>query len=386
MAQYYRVVIQAPATKTQLAKTWVFSPDSENVIGIDVDLRKEGRMISTATMRIQDPRVSGQWHPIFTSMPDPAFVDIPFQVYVSKPSEGQTSSKLVFDGKLTSLQPAYPAPSQLTFVAHDRSIDARLQASYDTFKNKRSSDIAQIIAQRYGWTVDASDLVGIVLTQRLTWMAMGGVGTGALSDWHHLTRALAVDGLELYVGTNKTLKIRKSSSLVYPHTFRPDDDQIISFEPTINHVGGPGMAGQSKMPVPGGNKGTALSTTGTNKGETDSANADATTHRSHPQGPASNANGSHTESTGNDSGPAFQRRKRKDEAVLVTRALPDLGLKHILPFAGWGGKIDGNWHIAGIRFAVPGAGDALSHINLTREPSGASDKQIGIQPAGTSSH
>lgn len=382
MAQYYRVEIAAPTTQTKAAKTWVFSPNSENVIGIDVDLRKEGKRISTMTMRLHDPRSGGRWHPIFTDLPDPAFADVPVKVYLPKPTESQAASRLVFDGKMTSLQPSYPAPSELTVVAHDRSIDARLKASYDTFKNKNSQAIANIIAQRYGWMVDASDLVGIVLTQRLISIGMGGVGRGALSDWHHVSRALAADGLELYVTTNKTLKIRKSSSTAYPHTFTPDDDLLVSFQPMINHVGGPGQGGQSKMPLPAGNKGTALSTVGPNKGETDAEGADATKHRAHPQGPASTSRGVHTESTGNDSGPAVQRRKRKDEASMTTRALPDLGLQHLLSFSGWGGKIDGTWHLAGVRHTIPGTGDALSHLSLTREPSGASDKQIGVLPAG----
>lgn len=383
MAQYYRVEIAAPTTKTKAAKTWVFSPNSENVISVDVDLRKEGKRITTMTMRVHDPRSGGRWHPLFNDLPDPAFADVPVRVYLPKPTESQAASKLVFDGKMTSLQPAYPAPSELTVVAHDRSIDARLRASYDTFKNKHSAAIASIIAQRYGWTVDASDLVGIVLTQRLISFGLGGVGRGALSDWHHLSRALAVDGLELYVTTGKTLKIRRSSSLVYPHTFTPDDDLIVSFAPMINHVGGPGQGGQSKMPVPAGNKGTALSTVGATKAETDAEGADATKHRAHPQGPAAGTKGAHTESTGNDTGPALQRRKRKDEASLTVRALPDLGLQHLVNLSGWGGKVDGSWHVAGVKHVIPGAGDALSSISLTRAPSGASDQQIGaVLPGG----
>jgi hypothetical protein len=384
VSQYYRIELDQPKTSTRAAQTWKFTPEGDVIISVDVDLRKEDRHISLATIRIRDPRANGQMWPMCNAFPDPAFQDIPVRVYLAKPGESQAASKLIFDGKVTSLQPGWPAPSQVTVVAHDRSIDLRLQAKYRTIKNKTSVALAQQIASDYGYTVDVSQLGSIVLTQRLVDMGFGGVGRGTFSDWNHIARALAVDGLELYV-KGKVIAIRRLAQTAYPRTFRPDDGFVTEFQPTVNHVSSPGAGGQTKAPQPGGTKGTALATTGVNKSETDAEKADATTHRKHPQGPASTSKGAHTESTGDNSGPASQRRKRKDEASLTLYALPDLGLQHRIVMGGWGQKFDGNWHVVDMRFQIAGNGPTMQHLRLSREPQGGALKQAGVAaPGGTS--
>lgn len=384
MSQYYRFEISAPATKSKPAKQIVWTSQDEIVQSAEIDLRRGDKNISTVTIVVWDRKTSSQVWPIANSIPDPAFASIGLKCYLSKNGEtgGAAGSKLVFDGVIASLQPSYPGPSNLSVVAHDHSLALRAQAKYRTFKNKTSVQLAQAIATDYGLDVDTSELVAIAQSQRLIDMGLGAIGGGALSDWNHVVRSLAVDGLELYM-VGKKVKIRKKAQATYPHTFKPDDGLVISYHPQINHVGGPGSGGQVKGAQPGGNKGTVQAASGTDKTETDAASNDATTHRIPTQGPASTATGPHTESVGNLSAKVEHRRKRKDEAALVTRALPDVGLQHILSLSGWGGKFDGNWHVLGVKHWITGSSAATSTISLTRELSDSSKKQIGIQPGGT---
>lgn len=382
MSQYYRIEIDQPKTSSTAAKTLKFTPQDEVVVDASINLCKEAKRISNLTVKIRDPRAGGTMWPLANALPDHTFVDIPIRCYLSKPNESQAASKLIFDGKVTSLQPGWPAPSIVTIVGHDRSYDLRIQANYHTIKNKTSVQLAQSISSAYGYTVDTSQLGSIALTQRLIDMGLSGTGRGTFSDWNHIARALYVDGLELYV-KGKNIYVRKSAQTAYPATFRPDDGTVITFQPTINHVGGPGTGGQSKVPQPGGNKGTNLSATGNAKKETDAEKADATTHRTTPQGPAATSTGAHTESTGNNSGSAAQHRKRKDEAELTIRALPDLGLQHIVVMGGWGKKFDGNWHIVDMNFQIAGAGPTTQRLRLSREPQTAALTQAGVQPGGS---
>lgn len=384
MAQYYRIEIAAPATKTQSAKTTVLTPESNLVQEVVITLQKEGKRISSATIQVADPKKNGQYWPLFNTLPDPAFADVPVRIYLSKPNDGQAASKLVFDGKAWSYQAGYPGPSHTTIVAHDRSMDLRLRAVYRTFRNKTSVGVAQAIAQEYGFTIDQSELADAITTQRALEIGAGGVGYGALSDWHHITRALAVDGLELYT-QGKTIKVRKSAQTIYPQTFKPDDGTTVSLEAMIMHVFSPGGAGQSKTALPAGSKGTIQSTTGAAKAVTDDQKADATMHRYPPQGAASSNKGTHTESVGSQIGPASQMRKRKDEATLTIRLLPDIQLRHIINLSGWGGKVDGLWNVQTVKHAIAGNGPALSVLTLHRGPSNADRKQTGtaVLPAGT---
>lgn len=381
VSQYYRIEIDQPATSTRTPKTWTFTPASNKVIRADVNLRREGKRISFATVEVRDPRDGSVMWPLANELPDPAFLDVPMRIYLSKPGDSAVAAKLIFDGKQTSMQPGWPAPSTLTMVAHDRSIDMRAQARVRALKNKTSVQLAQAIASEYGYTVDTSELGGIILTQRLIDIGMSGFGRATFSDWNHIVRALAVDGLELYV-KGKVIAVRKLAQLVYPQTFRPDDGTVILFKPTINHVSSPGAGGQIKGPQPGGNKGTALSTRDARKVETDAEKADGATHRKVPQGPSSTNQGAHTESTGSNDGPAFQRRKRKDEAELAIWARPDLGLQHMVNMAGYGKKFDGTWHIVDMTFPIAGNGPTQQTMRLSREPQGGALAQAKVAAPG----
>lgn len=382
MALYYRVVVSAPATQVSAAKSFVWTPESEVVETIDCELRKEHRFISTLTVRLWDKRDGQKIWPIFNALPDPAFSNVPIQLYLSKPGEGQAASKLVFDGKVGSLQPGYPGDSHLTIVAHDNSIAARLKASYKTFKNRTSVQLAQQIAQTYGLQVDLSELGSAELKQRLIDI---GANPGGFSDWAQVTRALRVDGLELYMNMKSgKLVVRKIAQLTYPTTFTPDDGNVISLEAQVNHVHGPGGGGVSRTPTPGGNRGVQVSATGSVAQEGSAEGSIGTTHRVPAQGPKTGSSGAHTESIGDLKGPSEQRRRRKDTLSLTLRLTPDIDMRHIIAIKGWGQKLDGKWYPESIRHNLVSGSHGQTTLSLITVPSSGSLRQAGIaQPAGT---
>lgn len=380
MAQNYRVEIDQPATKTRVAKSWAWTADSGIIESIEVELQKEGKRITVATVSLWDKKENGQWWPITNQLPDPAFADVPIRIYLSR-ADSPSSFVLIFDGKVTSLQPGFPGPSNLVIVAHDRSIDMRMKARYRTYAKLTSVQIAQKIAADYGLTVDLSELVGVTLSPRALELGAPGVGRG-LSDHAQMVRALAADGLELYV-KGKKIKIRQLAQAKYSRTFRPDDGYVIEFRPTINHVSSPSGGGQSKTPTPGGSKGTVATAHGDEAKENQAAGTEESTHRTIPQGAKSAHTGAHTESLGSNEGKAYQNRKRKDEASLTVRGLPDIGLQHIVSLNGWGAKFDGDWHLTTAHHSIAGSGHLTTALSMTRSPSGGAQKQIGIQPSGT---
>jgi len=295
MALDFRIELPAPATSTTSAKSFVWTAQSEVVESIDIELHTEHKHVSMLNVRLYDPKQGNSYFPIYNALPDPAFADVPIKVSLQNPSAGPSSTKLVFDGKVTSLQPGYPGPTHTSIVAHDKSIAARLQARYKAYRGKTSVLIAKQIAQDYGYTLDTSEIASLVLTQRTIDIGMSTVGLGAFSDMAHLSRALAVDGLEFYM-KGATIHVRQSATLVYPTTFTPDDGNVISFEAQTNHVSSPGAGGQSKSPVPGGNKGSVNAATGAVAQEAAKEGSTAVTHRTPPQGAKQGSSGAHTES------------------------------------------------------------------------------------------
>jgi phage protein D len=382
MALDFRIEVPAPATSSTSSKSFVWTAQSEIVESIDVELHTEHKHISMLNVRLSDRRQGNIYFPLYNSLPDPAFADVPVKVSLTNPNGGPSSLTTVFDGKVTSLQAGYPGPTHTSIVAHDKSISARLQARYKAYRGKTSVQIAQQIAQDYGYTVDVSSLTGLVLTQRAIDIGMSTMGIGAFSDWNHLVRALAVDGLELYVkGT--TLHVRQSATLQYPTVFTPDDGNVISFEVQTQHVRGPGAGGQSKTPMPGGSKGSTLSATGAIAQEAAKEGSTAVTHRTPPQGAKQGFSGAHTESSRSLTAWAGQRRKRKDEATLTLRLTPDIGMQHLIAIKGWGQKIDGTWYIANIHHSLAGQSGTTT-LHLTSAPTSGAQKQAGIvQPGGT---
>lgn len=382
MALAFRLEVPAAATSTAAAKSFVYTADSEVVQSIDVELHREHKHISMLKVQLWDPKQGALQWPIYNALPDPAFADVPCKLAIAQPGGGPTTLTTVFDGKLTSLQAGYPGPSHTTLVAHDKSISARLQARYKAYHGKTSVQIAQQIAKDYGYDVDVSALAGLTLTQRAIDLGASTLGLGAFSDWNHLVRALAVDGLELYFKGSK-MYVRQSATVVYPTTFTPDDGNIISIDVTTNHVSSPGAGGQSKTPTPGGNKGSTLAAIGAVAQEAVKEGSTATTHRTPPQGAKKGHSGAHTESSRSLTAYAGQRRKRKDEVNLTLRLTPDIGMQHLIQLKGWGQKIDGGWYIETIAHSLAG-GAGTTTLHLTNKPSDATQKAAGVvQPGGT---
>lgn len=382
MALAFRIEAPAPATATTVAKSFVWTGDSETVQAIDVELHREHKHVSCVTVKLWDPRQATQMWPIYNALPDPAFTNVPFKVALASNDGGPSSLRTVFDGQLTSLQAGYPGPSHTTLVAHDKSIAARRQARYKAYHGKTSVQIAQQIASDYGLTLDSSALTGLILKQRAIDLGASTVGLGHFSDWQHLVRALAVDGLELYVKGSKIF-VRQVATTVYPTTFSPDDGNVIALDVMTNHVCGPGAGGQAKSPMPGASKGTTLAATGSVAQEAIKEGSVSVTHRTPPQGAQQGHTGAHTESSRSLTAFAGQRRRRKDIVNLTLRLTPDIGMQHVIALKGWGLKIDGNWFIETIHHSLVGQAGSTT-LHLTNKPSDGSEKQAGIaQPGGT---
>lgn len=366
MAQAYRLEVSSPTTATNAAKAWSFDATSGNVIHIDVELKREKHRISVLTCRIHDLK----WD-IFNALPDPAFSNVPVKLYLAPPGNPRSPTVLVFDGKVTSLQAGYPAVSTLTIVAHDKSIDMRKKAVYRTLRNKTSVQLAQEIAKEYGYTVDVD--AGSV-TVRTTAVEMGA----ELSDWDHIGRALAADGLYCHMD-GSTLRIRQLATKAYPSTFSRDVPPVINLNAQINHVSGPGEGGDTKTPIALENSGTAQAVSST-KAEADKEAASRRTHRRPVQGADASVEGAHSEDLGSSpwSNKVTGYRHRKDSATLVLTSTPDLTMLHTVPLAGWGAKVDGTWYPSTIKHTITGAEASLTTVSMERAPSASAAKSAGV--------
>src|SRR5215831_17432156 len=138
MAQRYRLEVSSPKTKTGLAKTWEFTPDTENVISIDLELKKDKHRISFCHAKIYDPG----WA-IFNALPDCAFWDVPVKLFLGQPGNATAVTTLAFEGKVTEYAAGYPCPDTLVIVAHDQTVDMRRQKRYRSFRNLTSIQLAK---------------------------------------------------------------------------------------------------------------------------------------------------------------------------------------------------------------------------------------------------
>lgn len=382
MATAFKLEIASPGTKTTSAKSWVFTGDSaqpEAVSQISTEIRKDHRRISTLTALITDPKwLTKPLDSLFTALPDPAFNDIPCRLWLAPPGSPREPTTLVFDGKLTSLQPSFPAPTLLTVVATDRSIDARKNAQLRTFKNKTSVQIAAEIAKDYSYTLDL-DTGDVVPKARAIDLGYGGsVGGGKLSDWDHLCRALNADGFEVHMEGTK-LVVKRTQSTQYPTTFRHGAPGVLSFVPIIEHVRGPGASGDNKTPVALEDKGTKAAATATAQ-EQAALKASARTHRNPIEGQASTQDGAHAERPPEVgwTNLATRLNRRKDTATLSLLPTPDLQLQHVVIIQGWGGKCDGPWYADSIRHQIVGSTYAATTVSLHRAASAAAAKSAGV--------
>lgn len=384
MAVAYKVEIQSPATRSNLARTWTFSPDStaaEHLVSLDVDLKKDKRRLSVCTLRIHDPSWSTKpVQSLFNALPDPAWSDVPVKVWLAPQGAPRSPTVLVFDGKMTSLQPAFPAPTILTVVATDRSVDARKEAKLRTFANKSSTQIAAAIAKDYGYELDV-DTGDVSPKQRTHDLGFGGsVGAGTLSDWDHLVRALAADGLEVWM-RGKTVVVRRTQSNAYPTPFRHGDPGVV-FVPMIEHVRGPGKGGDVKTTVALEDKGTKQAVTGAAATSKAAEAASARTHRQPVSGPLTSTTGAHAEDIPVSwTNAATQFSRRKDTGTLTLLPTPDLDMTHVLSLEGWGGKCDGPWFPETIKHTIVGD-RASTVVSVHRKGSASAASAAGVVAFG----
>jgi len=364
MAQRYRLEVSAPKTQTGLAKTWEFTPDTENVISIDLELKKDKHRISFCHAKIYDPK----WA-IFNSLPDCAFSDVPVKLYLGQPGNATALTNLAFEGKVTEYATGYPGPDTLTIVAHDKTIDMRRQKKYRSFRNLTSLQLAQQVTKEYGFDLEISRGA---ITPTLKDFAFGA----GLSDWAMVARALYADGLEMYTKGSKIV-IRQMASTVYPITFQRGGPLNSKLEVKISHVvdGGDKRAGPSMEKV--GDVEAILSKF---RDEATREKAGDRTHRTPVTGSEMTATGAHSEESGikNWTNKSAQLRNRKDTATLIVNALPDIGLHHLANLDGWGAKVDGHWTINSIHHMISGQDWSTTILELMRGPSKAADKSAGV--------
>jgi len=373
MQTNFRLVIAMPATGVANNFTKTYTQEDQAVQSIEVELKKEKSRLSYLTANIRDPGLR-----VFGQLPEPAFFDVPVTLYMVEPAKTSTPT-LVFDGKMTKLAAKWPS-QDVEIVAHDKSIDMRRRARARTFKNMTSVQIVQKIAAEYGLSVDASSLGDSKLVARTISHGLAPGGVAYLSDWEHCVRELESDGLRMHVRGSK-IYVEQLPTSLFATTFRPGDGRVISLDVSINHVRGPGDMGNTKGNVALDHSGTEQAVSGAAASEAQKAkDGDGKTH-SHPVGgPSSKHKGAHTEDTTGArwTNQVTPRRGRKDEATLMLNPTPSLYLTNLVPLAGFGAKIDGNWEVLSIKHAVvPGSGGSNTSVSLERGTSKGGAKQAG---------
>lgn len=347
-----------------------YTHESTTVARIESEETRDKHSITTLTAELIDPA----WD-IFSKVKDPAFDDVPIKLYLAKAGEARSQQVLVFDGKLTTMAVGYPERRTLTITAHDRSIDARRQKSFKTFKGKTSLQVAESIAKAYGFSFDTSQVSSI-----LAGLVAREVDIGLnphLSDWDHVQRALAADGMVAHV-KGKKLYVTQAPSVLYGTTFTKDRFPVISLNVTIQHVRGPGGQGDVRGSVFMDGKGTLQALKGADAKAGAKEKAEARTGRRPIGGAATSSNkATHIEDLdGNkpEKVVAFLR-KRKDSAQLVTLPCPDLSILNNVKLSGWGGKVDGTWFVESVKNTIVGGdGSAVTTVGIMRGASPGAKK------------
>lgn len=380
MVPNFRLELAVPATSVANAFSKIYTQADQAVQSIDVELKKEKGRASFMIVQIRDPSLTA-----YGQLPDPAFFNVPVKLYIVEPGSSTSTPTIVFDGIVKSLKASWPS-YDIEVVAEDKTIQMRRSAKYRSFKNLTSVQIVQKIASDYGLSVDASNLGDVQLIARRFSLGHPASGDTAYSDWDHCVRELAADGLTVHYSPKAAkLVVQQLPSNVYPQTFRPGDGKVIELKATINHVHGPGELGGKSNPVALQNAGTDKALQGANATEgTKEQGGDARTHQRPVGGASASSNGAHTEDI---KGTRWQNtvtksRGRKDEATLTLNMTPGIYLTHVIPLAGFAGKIDGNWEVVSVKHSlVPGEGhQSETVVDLARGLSKGGGKQTNLPP------
>jgi hypothetical protein len=369
----FRVEIAAPATAAASAFSVVLTESDHAVQRVSVELKKDKGRVSFLTVDLADPGFK-----FFAKLPDIAFFDVPLKLYARSPGAGSSVPVLTFDGQVTAYHPHYGGLSTLQIVAHDKTIKPRKLAKIRTIKNKTSVQAAKDIAKEYGIDLEVGSLGDVALAQRAIDFGLAGSGEKFMSDWDHVVKALAADGLVVFVRGSKIV-VQQASTDLYPLTFRPGDGVVQSLDMTINHVRGPGAGGNKSGPVAMDHKGTEKAATGANALEVaKESGGEGRTHRRPVGGPATKTNGAHTEDVDGtkwkNTVTAFHNRK--DEATLVTSLLPDMNLGQLIPIDGFGAKFDRNWEPETIRHELVPAGFSTTTVTMHSPTSKGARNQV----------
>lgn len=368
MGSGFRIEIDRPANQVQtVAKTISWGADAGVVMRVGCDLQADQQRLSVLTVLVAD---SGGL--IFGDLPDPAFQSVPVRFYMARASS--EAPVLVFDGKITRLSYGYPSAQTTTIVAHDKSVDMRKRALATVIKGAKSTQIAEKIGKSYGLTVtsEVSAAVAAALVARSISYA------AHLSEWDHIVRELAADGLEAVV-TGSKLVIRERASTAYATTFSKGRPPIVTLDVTIEHIGTPGGGGDKTIAFQDKNTARVAIDKKAQQAVLAIEDADALVSRVAVTGPAAATAGAHVEDRSKQNrqqAPALQRRK--DVLNMTCSALPDLTLSHTIALDGFGGKVDGTWYPRTISHTVRSGSEASgTRISATRAPSPGASKQAG---------
>lgn len=353
--------------------------DSHQLLQIDCELKTDGKRVSYLTCGIADPG----WI-LFGKLPDPAFANVPVKLYMAKPGSEQSITHLVFEGKVTSFQAGYPGPETLTMVAHDLSIDARRQAKYRTYRNVSSVQLCRLIAKDYGYDVDASLLGDVSIVQRAIDMGVQPTEGSALSDWDHMRRSLASDGLQLYVKGSKII-IQQSQDTNYPAKFIRGEPPVITLSVNVNHIRGPGKGGDNTL-IPFQGPGDVQALKGNQLLLGAKEQSKQRTHRRPVGGANVSTTGAHSEDT---TGTQWKNlvtslKRRKDTAQLTCFPIPDFDPRYRPVLEGWGAKVDGIWFTESVKHVLlPGGAGSTTMISIMRGPSPGSTKIANLPSFST---
>ncbi len=337
-----------------------YTHDSGIVAEISYEEHRDKARITTLQVSMLDPN----WD-LFGKIKDPAFSIVPVELSLAKAGQTREQKVKVFEGKVTALSVGYPDRRVLTVTAHDKSIDARRQKSYKVFKGKHGVHVAEAIAKQYDLEIDTSNIVAELSKMKPREVDIG-IGPW-LSDWDHMTRALAAHGFTAHV-KGKKLIISESPSVRYPDIFYKDQFPVVSLNVTVNHVRGPGHGGDVSGTTWMDGQGTSRALKGADAKEGSKEKAGARTHRRPVGGAATSTTGSHTEDLDGAKPENVVKylRQRKDQAQMVLLASPDLTVMNNAKLSGWGAKVDGTWFLESVKHMVSGDTGAMTHVSMLR--------------------
>lgn len=358
MITLFKIEIDVPKTKTTKQQTLVITSQDQAVSSVVCDMKKEEkRDLSFLEIKVRDYRGL-----ILTSIPDPAFADIPMRFYMVEP--GRNEPTLVWSGIVTRLAPKYPE-EDLEIVGHDKSIKLRTNAKVRTLKKLTPVEAAKKIAAEYGLETDV-DIGDLSLKARAMMMQFPGFGKESWSDWNFIKTMLASAGLGCNVHHDK-LFIRQTAKELYPITFRQGDGRFVSFSCSMNHVHGPGSQGNVSNPPYLENTGTVKALTGISASiAKDMKGGVAITPRRLLGGATSSAVVSIEDVASPFANDVVRRQGRKDDGTLTLNPTPGVQLHHLVDIAGCSLKVDGKWEVMGVKHTLVPESDETTVLLLAR--------------------